>query len=233
VDNNYKLQSYLLETVEFPDAHTGVDISEELSTILEESKLSQANLSAVTTDNDANIVSAMELLQWSRVPCFSHTVQLAEVVLKLPEVSRAIARCKQLVEHFNRSAKSNYLLKQKQDCKQLALIQDVWNFVHYMERIFSQQQPLCAILLELHKGDMMPSDAVFSTLEIFVKVMKLLMDITEDIGAEKWVTISVVRLVVHKLLEIYLKPTSGDSRLEKTMKKLCTVIFATVTQGQC
>ena len=49
----------------------------------------------------------------------------------------------------------------------------------------------------------MLSDAEFSTLEvnIFVKVMKPLVIITQDIGAEKWVTISVVRLVIHKLLE--------------------------------
>ena len=49
--------------------------------------------------------------------------------------------------------------------------------------------------------------------------MKSLVEITEDTGAERWVTISVVRLVIHKLLETYLKPTPGDSRLEKTMKE--------------
>ena len=54
-------------------------------------------VTAVTTDNGANIVSAMELLQWSILPCFGHTLQLAvEVVLKL---SRTLARCRQLVGH--------------------------------------------------------------------------------------------------------------------------------------
>ena len=191
INDRYDLQTHLLETVEFPDSHTGVNISEELKAILDEWGLAHDNLSALTTDNGTNIVSAMELLQWSRMPCFSHTLQLAvEVVLKLPEVSRALARCRQLVGHFNRSAKSNYLLKQKQidlHHKQLALIQDVstrWNSAFYMvERILSQQQPLCAALLELHKGDMMPSDAEFSTLEAFVKVPLVI--ITEDIGAEK------------------------------------------------
>ena len=40
------------------------------------------------------------------------------------------------------------------------------------ERILSQQQPLCAALLELRKGDLMPSDGEFTTLESFVKVMR-------------------------------------------------------------
>ena len=66
------------------------------------------------------------------------------------------------------------------------------NSAYYMaEHLLSQQQPLCATLLELHKGDMMPCDAEFTTL---IKVMKPLVDITEAIGAEKWVIISVVLL---------------------------------------
>ena len=149
------------------------------------------------------------------MPGFSHTLQLAvEVVLKLPEVLRALARCRHLVAHFNCSAKSTYLLKQKQR-KTLALVQDVsaqWNLAYYMaEHLLSQQQPVCATLLELHKGDMMPTDTVFTTLELFVKVMKPLVDITEAIGAEGWVTISVVRLLLHKLLEVYFKPEESDN----------------------
>ena len=43
----------------------------------------------------------------------------------------------------------------------------------------------------------MPSDTEFTTLELFVKVMKPLVDITEAIGAERWVTISVVRPLLY------------------------------------
>ena len=50
--------------------------------------------------------------------------------------------------------------------------------------------------------------------------MKLLVDITEAIGAERWVTISVVRPLLHKLLEVYFKPEECDNitSLENTMK---------------
>ena len=53
----------------------------------------------------------------------------------------------------------------------------------------------------------MPSDAEFNTLELFVKVMKSLVDITEAIGTEKWVTISVVRLLFLKFTLSLLKVT--------------------------
>ena len=117
------------------------------------------------------------------------------------------------------------MLKQKQtnlQCKQLGLVQDVvtrWNSAYYMaERVSSQQQPLCAALLELRKGDLTPSDGEFTTLESFVKVMQPLVQITEAIGAEKWVTISAVRPLLHKLLSGVFRVGEQDTQLERSMK---------------
>ena len=115
VDQEFKLRSHLLETREFPESHTGANIAEELESIMDEWKLHKQGLSAVTTDNGSNVVSAIDILGCIRMPCFSHTLQLAvEQVLKLPRVSSALARCRRLVSHFNHSAKSTYMLKQKQ-----------------------------------------------------------------------------------------------------------------------
>ena len=69
--------------------------------------------------------------------------------------------------------------------------------------LISQQQPLCATLIELHRGDLMPCDADF---ELFVKLIKPIVEVTESIGAQKWVTISVVRPMLYKLLEVCFKP---------------------------
>ena len=107
-----------------------------------------------------------QILGWPHMPCFSHTLQLAvEDAMKLPEVSKALARCRRLVSHFNHSSKSTYLLRQKQadlHHKQLSLVQDVptrWNSTYYMVgQILAQRQPLCAMLLKLRKGDLMPSE---------------------------------------------------------------------------
>ena len=66
--------------------------------------------------------------------------------------------------------------------------------------VLEQHQPLCATLLELKKGDLMLSGYEFSVMEKNAAVMKPLVEITEAIDAEKWVTISAVRLLLHKLL---------------------------------
>lgn len=130
VDHEFKLQSHLLKTKDFPEDHTGANIAEELELMLDEWKLDKQGLSAVTTDNCSNIVCATHILDCIRMRCFSHTLWLAveEVFLwsprRIPVVSKALARCRCLVSHFNHSAKS-YMLKQKQghlQHKQLALV---------------------------------------------------------------------------------------------------------------
>ena len=55
-----------------------------------------------------------------------------------------------------------------------------------IEQIIRLQQPLCAALIELRKTDLMPSDSEISTMEIFLEVLKPIVEIT----GEKLVTIS-------------------------------------------
>ena len=209
------------------DSHTGQNIGEQLTSILQTWSLSEENLVATTKDNGSNVVLALSVLDWLRMPCFSHSLQLAvEATKGIKAVHSSLAQCRKLVGHFNHSIKSTYLLKQKQlDLKheQRGLVKDVptrWNSSYYMtKRVLDQQQPLCATLLELHRGDLMLSDSQFSTLETFCEVMEPLVQITEAIGAEKYVTISSVRPLLHKLLTICFN-TDSETGLSKSMKQL-------------
>ena len=63
MNTTYQLKSYLLETLEFPESHTGTNIAEELQEILKNWRLSQNKISAITTDNGTNIVAALEIKQ--------------------------------------------------------------------------------------------------------------------------------------------------------------------------
>lgn len=84
--------------------------------------------------------------------------------------------------------------------------------------VLEQQQPLCTTLLELKKGDLMPTDTKFANMELFVKTMKPIVDITEALGAWKYVTISMLRPLLYKLLNVTLKNCDNDCRLVKMMK---------------
>ena len=119
--------------------------------VLKEWNIKMNTVTAITTDNGANITSAVQMLDLTHIPCFSHTLQLAvEKVLKLPVVVKAVAQYRRIVTHFHHSSKSYYQLKEKQIClghKRHCLIQDVatrWNLAYYMINcIMEQQQPIC------------------------------------------------------------------------------------------
>ena len=85
-------------------------------------------------------------------------------------------------------------------------------------RVIEQQQPLCATLLELKKGDLMPTDSEFINMELFVNTMKPIVDITEALGAQKYVIISMLGPLLYKLLNRTLKNCDIDCRLVKMMK---------------
>ena len=212
---------------ELLDNHTGENIAEHLSEIMNDWHLSSANLSGVTTDNGSNTLKAVSTLHWCHMPCFSHTLQLAvQVAMKLPAVSRAIAHCKRLINHFHHSVQSTQILRSKQKSlkhPQHSLIQEVstrWNSSYYMmERIIKQHQPICATLLEIKRGDLMPSEVEFAAMESFIKILKPLVEITETMGGQKWVTISAVRPFLYKVLHISFNTTSNDTPLEKSIKE--------------
>jgi len=64
----------------------------------------------------------------------------------------------------------------------------------------------------------MPSDTEISTMEIFLEVLKPVVEITEAIGSEKSVTISTIRPLLYKLLSKELVEDPSDKPLTKTLK---------------
>ena len=64
----------------------------------------------------------------------------------------------------------------------------------------------------------MPSNSEFDTMEKYVIVMKPLVEITEAIGTEQWVTISTLRPLLHKLIHVHLVGKSTDSKTESDLK---------------
>ena len=84
-----------------------------------------------------------------------------------------------------------------------------------VERVVELQQPVCAALLELKRSELMPSDTELAAMSDYLSVM----EITEGLGGEKWVTITMVRPLLHKLLNVHLISSPTDSSLQKSMKK--------------
>ena len=65
----------------------------------------------------------------------------------------------------------------------------------------------------------MPSEVEFAAMESFIEILKPLVEITETMGGQKWVTISAIHPFLYKLLHILFNTTSNDTHLEKSIKE--------------
>lgn len=77
ITDNFELKSRCLETVYFPDSHTGENIALGLREVLVNWDLHEDRQVCITTDNGSNVVKATELNNWVRLQCFGHRLHLA------------------------------------------------------------------------------------------------------------------------------------------------------------
>ena len=77
----------------------------------------------------------------------------------------------------------------------LTLIQDIssrWNSAYHMvERSIKLQQPVCAVLIELQRQDLMPHDSEVSTIKVYQAAMKPMADISNSIVGENMLIIQL------------------------------------------
>ena len=155
VNADFTLNSLCLKTLEVPQDHTAKSLQSVLQSMFRDWNIVKKVFSA-TTDNRQNIVNAVGLLSLQHFPCIAHTLQLAiKKALIVSKVHTTVARCKKLVEHFNKSPKETYKLREKQKMLQLPdhkLIQDCPtrrdSTLAMLKRVSKQQAAIAAVLLE-------------------------------------------------------------------------------------
>ena len=104
ISPQWELRSYVLQTREVTERHTGENMAQELQNVVDEWDIHN-KLVATTTDNGRNVVSAVVThLQWQHLACAAHTLQIAvKSGLSLQPVSDVLKRCRKLVGHFRHS----------------------------------------------------------------------------------------------------------------------------------
>ena len=127
VDIDFELKSKCLQTLEVPQDHNASSLMEVLDSMLKDWNISEKVCGGIT-DNGSNIVNAIGLMEIEHFPCFADTLQLSiKNGLNVPRVQQVLGRCKKLVEHFKKSTKETYKLREKQEMLKLPqhkLIQD-------------------------------------------------------------------------------------------------------------
>ena len=234
IANDWSLKSFCLGTVYISADHTGQNIAEAITDILDNWELPPDKVVATTTDNGSNVIAAFSDLGWLRVSCFGHNLDLAiNKGISITRVERAITKCKSLVQVFHRSWKKNRDLRLKQEVlglPQHKLINSVatrWGSTYDMlARVVEQQQAISAVLAEDKKDwHRMPTDSDFTIFESVIEVLKPLSFLTDALSGEKQVTVSAI-LTIYKHVKEVLVVSEGDSRMVSEMKRVISNDFA-------
>ena len=77
ITEDFEMKARCLETMYFPESHTGENIAKALREVLARWGLDEKQQIAITTDNGANVVKAVRDNGWMRLQCFGHRLHLA------------------------------------------------------------------------------------------------------------------------------------------------------------
>ena len=106
IDSCWSLQSHCIQAHYSPEDHTGQNLSDALGLVLQEWELDPSKQVAITTDSGSNIVLACRPLNWLRISCFGHNLDLAvRKGLCDERIDRVISLCKKVVSSFSSSWK--------------------------------------------------------------------------------------------------------------------------------
>ena len=229
ISNEWALVSNVLQTRALHESHTGSNIANLLKEAMNEWGL-EDKVPAIVTDNAANMLLAVSLIECLHVGCFAHVLNLAsQAALKIPAVSRLLGRVRRISAYFHRSSLASHTLKRKQkllDLPQHKLVTDVptrWNSaLEMLERFLEQQPAVSAALLspEVRKQDKdlcTLTEADITAAEDVAQALKPLKKATLVMSQEGTPTLSVIAPLRAKLLE-EMQLTPGDSGMVKEIK---------------
>lgn len=203
--DNWQMQEFLLETSCFPGQHTADNISLELKRITDEWAITQKVI-AVVTDNGANMVSAVHKAGWMHYPCIAHTLNLLvkDGMKAVPEVVQLLTKCSSIVSFFHHSTKATEKLKQieKQlkvaEHKRIHSVETRWNSVFYtLKRLHEQREAVTTALCLLGKSSLCLNNEEFSVIHLTVEALRPFEDVTREVSAEKYVSMSKVIPLYH------------------------------------
>ncbi|XP_061550161.1 E3 SUMO-protein ligase ZBED1-like [Phycodurus eques] len=232
INNDWMLSSRCLQTIYFPEDYTEVMIGTILKEVLESWELREDMLICLTTD-DATNNSSLHLTEWDRLQCFGHHLELAIASsLKTPSqtqaaVKRAVGLCKQVTGTISNSFKRRRDLAKAQVDLDLPIHQlksespSSWGSRQQMiSRFIEQEKAVKQVLREDRKmRHLIPTRQDMRILESINKALNPLMEFTDALSGEEYVSASFVIPVLHLFKHQMLKSQDDDTPLTRTIKE--------------
>nr|XP_055051178.1 uncharacterized protein LOC129436907 [Misgurnus anguillicaudatus] len=227
-----EMRQKVLKTKAVYQAQTGQVVAEEISDIVQEFGIMD-KIEAVTVDNAANMDVAIKKLQFIKLGCFAHTLNLgAQTIYSVASVAKWTAKIRNIVVWMKRSSMAKTVLREKQQILNLpehSLILDVktrWNSLYLMlERFLEQYPAIQAASLDPRLRKPIERDRLarltdedFSKGEEFIQLMRILYKSTLCVSSEKSPTCGQI-LPIFQKLEKHFRVTEKDTVFVSSIKQ--------------
>ena len=227
----WKIQDYVLATVEGKDPHTTINTADVISSILDSYQLNDGEHIKFfgITDSAPNMKKDVRELAWPHIQCFAHCLHnsLVEGLETVSEVSQLIMKVKILIKFFRSSPqKSNLLLKMQEKLKvsQLRLklyVTTRWNSTYDMlQRLMRNQVPIINLALEntLVKGLSLTTQE-WEEVNSLIELLALFYNVTVLLSETTRPSISMISPLVFNISTNLLKIRESDLRKVTLLKK--------------
>ncbi|XP_061780376.1 E3 SUMO-protein ligase ZBED1 [Nerophis lumbriciformis] len=181
----------------------------------------------ITTDSGANIVKPASLNKWTGLQCFGHRLHSAiGAAGKDKRVEKAVGVCKKVVSAFSYSWKKKRELFKAQERLLLPKHQLVtesptrWGSRQKMvARVLEQQKAIAEVLFaDKNNRHLIPTWQDIGVLESLHEALTPLLEFTDSLSGESYVTVSYVKLVLHLFRTDLLNEKDQDTQLTKDLK---------------
>ncbi|XP_050296176.1 E3 SUMO-protein ligase ZBED1 isoform X1 [Anthonomus grandis grandis] len=204
-----KLNSITIGVYKLGERHTSEYLGQCLSNMCADWKIPHEKITAIVTDNGANVVKAIsDLFGKNRhLPCFAHTLDLvASKVIEEEDVKVIINKVKTIVTYFKQSVVAADELRIIQPANNtLRLIQSVptrWNSTYLMlERFLSLCEYIVQILLKNSKAPTMLGASDVDTIKELLHILGPIKTVSEEVSGEQYVTASKIIPIINCLFK--------------------------------
>lgn len=234
----FSMTNTCLKTFEVKEDNTAENITRSMYEAFVEWGITHKVVGA-TINGSAEIIKACSLLELSvEMPCLGHTINRAvDEAFQLPRVDSFLGCCRKLVGHFKEHVMDLLREKQKQyGLTQCPLITDRGRFwlatLAMLQRLKEQQVAVTAALTESSRSHHIHFNGYDWTLmEGLIEVLKSFKVVAKMITSCRCPTISMVRPVLHMLLNTTLKVKEVDIKeISMTKEVLFRVLSNTYLQ---
>lgn len=234
ISSELELKSYLLDCLVYTNQHTITYLKDELMRVAEEWRV-QDKVIAVVTDNIGEVLTAIELIGWTRLPCLTHTLN-SIAIDALAEIDEILIKIRSIVEYFRYSATASALLHSIMSHMELPetdLVHDVapyWTSTyHMMHRFLEVRDPVINTLSLL----LDPNVQVLSWADwdVIARACQLLMALYEaaiEISAEKYISASKALVMIKGLLKLCQEQLDIPDQ-PPTIEKMANIMMSLVS----